>query len=114
LDDNGTAGTADDTTTTISSVGPTSPDGWFKPDLVASGRSVVSLRAPGSTIDNQHPTARMGAGNFVGSETSFSAAITSGAVALILQSNPGRSPTRSKPPAGYGCQWSYWQPPFTD
>ena len=33
--------------TTFSSVGPTNPDGWFKPDLVSSGRSVVSLRAPG-------------------------------------------------------------------
>jgi serine protease AprX len=96
LDDNGTAGTADDTMTTFSSVGPTSPDGWFKPDLVASGRSVVSLRAPGSAIDNNHPSARIGAGNFVGSGTSFSAAITSGAVAQILQSNPGAVPDQVK------------------
>jgi serine protease AprX len=50
-DDQGTVSPADDTMTTFSSVGPTRPDGWFKPDLVAPGRSVVSLRAPGSTID---------------------------------------------------------------
>jgi hypothetical protein len=97
LDDNGTAGTSDDTMTTFSSVGPTSPDGWFKPDLVTSGRSVVSLRAPGSTIDNNHPTARIGAGHFVGSGTSFSAAIASGSVALIPRAIRG-PPTRSGRP----------------
>ncbi len=85
LDDNGTVSPADDTVSAFSSVGPTSPDGWFKPDLVASGRSVVSLRAPGSTIDRNFPSARVGAANFVGSGTSFSAAITSGAAALVLQ-----------------------------
>jgi serine protease AprX len=85
LDDQGTVTSADDTMTTFSSVGPTSQDGWFKPDLVASGRSVVSLRVPGSTIDRANPSARVGASNFVGSGTSFSAAITSGAAALVLQ-----------------------------
>jgi serine protease AprX len=85
LDDNGTAASADDTMANFSSVGPTNPDGWFKPDLVASGRSVVSLRAPGSTIDQTYSSARIGGANFVGSGTSFSAAITSGAAALVLQ-----------------------------
>src|SRR4051794_247606 len=78
-DDQGTATTADDTMSTFSSAGPTSVDGWVKPDLVAPGRSVVSLRAPGSAIDTANPTARIGTANFVGSGTSFSAAITSGA-----------------------------------
>ena len=87
VDDNGTAKATDDTMGTFSSVGPTNPDGWFKPDLVASGRSVVSLRAPGSTIDANFPSARIGTANFVGSGTSFSAAITSGAAALVLQQN---------------------------
>jgi len=85
LDDNGSLSSADDTMAPFSSVGPTSPDGWFKPDLVTSGRSVVSLRAPGSTIDRNYPSARVGSANFVGSGTSFSAAITSGAAALVLQ-----------------------------
>jgi serine protease AprX len=85
LDDNGTAATGDDAMSSFSSVGPTSPDGWFKPDLVASGRSVVSLRAPGSTIDRTFPSARIGTANFVGSGTSFSTAVTSGAAALALQ-----------------------------
>ncbi len=85
LDDQGTVSATDDTAAAYSSVGPTNPDGWFKPDLVASGRSVVSLRVPGSTLDVAHPSARVGAANFVGSGTSFSAAITSGAAALALQ-----------------------------
>ncbi|HEY2814022.1 MAG TPA: S8 family peptidase [Acidimicrobiales bacterium] len=96
LDDNGTVSASDDTMTTFSSVGPTYVDGWFKPDLVASGRSVVSLRAPGSTIDVANPTARIGDGNFVGSGTSFSAAITSGAAAILRQADPFASPDKIK------------------
>jgi serine protease AprX len=80
----------------FSSVGPTAPDGWAKPDLVTSGRSVVSLAAPGSTIYDQNPAARLGSGNFVGSGTSFSAAITSGAAALILSDHPGLTPDQVK------------------
>ena len=85
IDDQGTAATADDTMTDFSAVGPTTIDGWFKPDLVAAGRSVVSLRVPGSTIDVNNPSARIGSTNFVGSGTSFSAAVTSGAAALLRQ-----------------------------
>jgi serine protease AprX len=85
LDDLGSTNPAAATGTSFSSVGPTSPDGWFKPDLVTSGRSVVSLRAPGSTIDTANPSAVIGTANFVGSGTSFSTAITSGAAALLIQ-----------------------------
>ena len=92
LDDMATPSPPDDEMTDFSSVGPTSRDGWAKPDLVASGRSVVSLAAPGSTIDNSYPSARIGSANFVGSGTSFSAAITSGAAALVLADNPGPHP----------------------
>ncbi len=92
VDDQAKATTKDDTAATFSSVGPTSPDGWFKPDIVTSGRSVVSLRAPGSTISAQNPTAAVGSGNFVGSGTSFSSAITSGAAALLLAAHPGDRP----------------------
>src|SRR6266516_3170249 len=91
-----TASTTDDVMNDFSSVGPTSPDGWVKPDLVTSGRSVVSLAAPGSAIYNNYPSARVGPANFVGSGTSFSAAITSGAAALVLAGNPGLSPNQIK------------------
>lgn len=87
---------AGDEMTNFSSAGPTSPDGWVKPDLVTSGRSVISLAAPGSTIYDSYPSARVRPANFVGSGTSFSAAITSGAAALILAANPGLTPDELK------------------
>src|SRR5580704_4523988 len=98
LDDMGQAtdSTGGDEMTNFSSVGPTSPDGWVKPDLVTSGRSVVSLAAPGSTLVSTYPSAQIGAANFTGSGTSFSTAITSGAVALILAYNPGLTPDQVK------------------
>jgi serine protease AprX len=96
LDDMATASITDDEMNDFSAVGPTSPDGWVKPDLVASGRSVVSLSAPGSTIYTDYPSARIGSANFVGSGTSFSAAITSGAAALVLADSPGLTPNQLK------------------
>jgi serine protease AprX len=96
LDDMATPSVTDDEMNDFSSAGPTSPDGWVKPDLVTSGRSVVSLAAVGSTIYNNHPSARVGTANFVGSGTSFSAAITSGAAALVLAGNPGLTPNQIK------------------
>lgn len=96
LNDNGTSTTADDSIPSFSSEGPTSANAWAKPDLVAAGQSVVSLRAPGSTIDQTYPSAEVGTANFVGSGTSFSAAITSGAAALIAQANPDATPDQIK------------------
>jgi serine protease AprX len=96
LDDMATASITDNQMNDFSSVGPTSPDGWVKPDLVTSGRSVVSLAAPGSTIYTSYPSARIGSANFVGSGTSFSAAIISGAAALVLAGNPGLTPNQVK------------------
>lgn len=96
LDDMASPSVTGDEMCDFSSVGPTSPDGWAKPDLVTSGRSVVSLAAPGSTIYDDYPSARVGSANFVGSGTSFSAAITSGAAALVLAGNPGLTPDELK------------------
>jgi serine protease AprX len=96
LDDMASSLVSGDEMTDFSSVGPTSPDGWVKPDLVTSGRSIVSLAAPGSTVDQDYPSARIGTGNFVGSGTSFSAAITSGAAALVLADHPGLTPDQIK------------------
>jgi hypothetical protein len=92
VDDLGQTNPANDQMSTFSSAGPTDPDGWIKPDVVASGQSVVSLRAPGSVIDSQNPSARIGSGNFVGSGTSFSSAIAAGAAALILSAHPNDKP----------------------
>ncbi len=46
-----TASTADDIVTYYSSVGPTLFDEYAKPDVVAPGNHVISLRARGSYID---------------------------------------------------------------
>jgi serine protease AprX len=96
LDDMATPSVTDDEMNDFSAVGPTSPDGWAKPDLVTSGRSVVSVAAPASTTDTNYPNAAVGPANFVGSGTSFSAAITSGAAALVLADNPGLTPNQLK------------------
>jgi serine protease AprX len=96
LDDMASPSASGDEMNDFSSAGPTSPDGWVKPDLVTSGRSVVSLAAPGSTVYSDYPSARIGTGNFVGSGTSFSAAITSGAAALVLADNPNLTPDQVK------------------
>ena len=61
----------------------------LKPDVLAPGKSVLSVRSPGSTIDVANPSARVGTTYFVGSGTSFSAAITSGAAAILRQATPG-------------------------
>jgi serine protease AprX len=95
-DDLGTARRTDDVMAGFSGMGPTAADGLAKPDLVAPGRSVVSLRAPGSKIDNYYPQARVGGAYFKGSGTSFSAGITSGAAALLLDREPGLSPDQVK------------------
>jgi serine protease AprX len=96
LDDMAAGSVSDDEMNDFSAVGPTAPDGWAKPDLVTSGRSVVSLAAPGSTIYKANPGSVVGQGNFVGSGTSFSSAITSGAAALVMTANPGLSPNQLK------------------
>ncbi len=96
LDDLGQSSVANDAMTSFSSVGPTSPDGFYKPDLVTSGRSVVSEADPGSTVYEQNPSARIGSTNFVGSGTSFSSAITAGAVALDLEVHPNDTPNDVK------------------
>ncbi len=88
LDDRATPGRGDDLMAGFSGEGPTVADGLTKPDLVAPGRSVISLRAPGSKIDDYYPGSRVGSKYFKGSGTSFSTAVVSGSAALLLQREP--------------------------
>ncbi len=93
-DDRGTAGVNDDWLPDFSGRGPTA-HGLAKPDVAAPGAHVISLRAPGSTIDTRFP-------NYVdgsyrqGSGTSMATGVVSGAAALMLQANPGFTPDRVK------------------
>ena len=96
LDDKDTVTPTDDAVPSFSSNGPTSSDAWWKPDLIAPGKSVVSVMAPRSVIWNNFKSARVGTTNFVGSGTSFAAAITSGAAAMLLVDNPAATPDNVK------------------
>ncbi len=63
-----------------------------KPDLLAPGASVVSLRAPDSKVDVDHPDARIGEHYFRGSGTSMSTALVSGAVATLIDDRAWATP----------------------
>jgi len=86
----------DDTLATFSSVGSYSRHA----DFLAPGTSIVGLRDPGSYIDVNYPsglvpgdaTGRL----FRGSGSSQAAAVTSGAVALLLQKRPDLTPDQVK------------------
>ena len=69
-------------------------------DLAAPGTSVVSLRAPGSTIDSDNPQGLVSGDPakrlFRGSGTSQAAAVVSGAAALLLQARPDLTPDQVK------------------
>ncbi|HYP23264.1 MAG TPA: S8 family serine peptidase [Actinomycetota bacterium] len=66
------------------------------PDVVAPGKSVASLRAPGSNLDAAHPEGRVNARLFKGSGTSQAAAMVSGAAAVLLQHRPNLTPDQVK------------------
>lgn len=65
-------------------------------DVLAPGESIVSLRSPGSYADVNYPEAVVADRLFLGSGTSQAAAVTSGAVALLLQQRPELSPDQVK------------------
>jgi serine protease AprX len=89
-DSAGTVSTANDVVPTWS--GRERFPRYSKPDVVAPGVSVVSLRAPGSTVDVTHPEGRVGATYFRGTGTSMSTALVSGAAALLLAHHPAATP----------------------
>ncbi len=95
VDDRGTMAVSDDDAVEWTSRGPT-PWGAAKPEVAAPGAHIVSLRVPGSTIDDENPSARVEGGYFRGSGTSMSAAITAGVAALVLSSDPSLGPNELK------------------
>jgi serine protease AprX len=84
-----TLSVADDQVASFSSSGIIGPDGTKNPDLVAPGRSLISLSVPGSYIDQTYGAGGAVDGGFIrGSGTSQAAAVMSGAAALVLQQHP--------------------------
>ncbi len=66
------------------------------PDVLAPGRSILSLRVPGSYLDQMYPSAVVGGKYFVGTGTSQAAAVQSGYVAALLSRNPALTPDQVK------------------
>jgi serine protease AprX len=96
IDANGTRKTSDDTVADYSSRGPSIADGIVKPDIVAPGSHLVATKAHGSTVDTGFPEAHIRKDYMRGSGTSFAAAVTSGAVALLRQAHPDWTPDQIK------------------
>jgi serine protease AprX len=65
-------------------------------DVLAPGRSIISLRNPGSVADVEYPEARIGDDLFLGSGTSQASAVVAGSVALILDAFPNATPDHVK------------------
>ncbi|MDP9466335.1 MAG: S8 family peptidase [Actinomycetota bacterium] len=91
IDDRETPGTSDDRVPRFSSRGG---PGLAKPDVVAPGAHLVSLRAVGSTMDGVGT--KLDATYRRGSGTSMSAAVMSGAVALLREARPTWTPDEVK------------------
>jgi serine protease AprX len=98
-DDRGTSTVGDDLVEPFSAYG-TPVASTAKPDVVAPGRRIVSIRAPGSSLDKLLPdrvvTASTGATYFRLSGTSMATAVVSGVVALLLEAQPGLTPGQVK------------------
>lgn len=78
-----------------SSRGPTL-DGIQKPDLLAPGSNIISLRSPKSYLDQRHRTKRVGKWYTEMSGTSMSTPIVAGIIAQILQKQPDLTPDNIK------------------
>jgi serine protease AprX len=84
-----TLSTTDDAVASFSSSGVIGTGGTKNPDLVAPGKSIISLAVPGSFIDQTYGAAGAVTGGYMrGSGTSQATAVMSGAAALVLQQHP--------------------------
>ena len=93
-DSMGTATTRDDRIPSFSA--GSSDHHARQPDFVSPGAHLQGLRVTNSYIDLNHPEGILDGTYFRGSGTSEAAAITSGAVALVLQKYPNLTPDQVK------------------
>ena len=88
----GTLAKTDDTLSVFTNLGNTGK----QVDVLAPGQSILSLSDRGSYVDTYFPLARSGATLVRGSGTSQASAVTSAAVALLLQHRPSLNPDQVK------------------
>jgi serine protease AprX len=99
--DNGSSSPSAETLASYSSKGPTTYDHVAKPDMVAPGNDVVSLSAPGATLEEDYPAELVTGtdGNndyFTLSGTSMATPAVAGAAALMLQAQSSLTPDQVK------------------
>jgi serine protease AprX len=95
--DEGSMAVSDDRVPVFSSRGPTRANGLSKPDLVSPGVHTVSLRSPGSAIDQRYgATAALDGSYFKGTGTSMATATVTGIVAQMLDGEPELTPDQVK------------------
>lgn len=94
-DDRRTVDRRDDRVASFSSRGPTL-DGVAKPDLLAPGTNIVSLRSWCSYLDRSLSENRVGDHYFSMSGTSMATPIVAGIVALMLSADPTLTPDQIK------------------
>ena len=95
-DDKGTNSLSDDTVPSFSAYGKTE-DSFSKPDLVAPGTNIVAkIVNNGMGMAAAHPANKLNNQYFRMSGTSMAAPMVSGAVALLLQDEPGLTPDQVK------------------
>ena len=96
VDHRGTRTTEDDVVADFTNRGSSSR----RPDVLAPGKSVVSLRVAGSYADEEHPEGRVPGDAadrfFRGSGTSQAAAVVAGQAALLLDAEPKLTPDQVK------------------
>jgi serine protease AprX len=96
LNDKGTATLTDDSLASFSAYGK-SEDGAVKPDLVAPGTDIIArLVNQNMGLAAAHPANKVGTQYFRMSGTSMAAPMVSGAVAMLLQDEPGLTPDQVK------------------
>ncbi|AYA74711.1 serine protease [Bacillus sp. Y1] len=95
LDDRNTVERSDDDVASFSSRGPTIYGG-VKPDILAPGVNIVSLRSPNSYLDKLQKSSRVENDYFTLSGTSMATPICAGVVALMKEANPRLTPDEVK------------------
>jgi len=95
LNDVDTIVPGDDVVADFSSRGPTI-DNLVKPDVLAPGTNIISLRAPGSVMDKKSKESRVGEWYASFSGTSMATPVCAGVVAQMLQLNNSMTPEQVK------------------